>query len=49
LKSLIGLRQVDARAPRLARAALYARLILAILTESLLGRVLALSPTPAAT
>jgi hypothetical protein len=45
LKSLIGLEETDAREPRLARAAVCAKLILAVLTESLLGRVLALSPT----
>jgi hypothetical protein len=49
LKSPIGLEAIDAREPRLAKAAVCARLILAILTESLLGRVLALSPTPTAT
>jgi Transposase DDE domain len=48
-KSLIGLEEIDAREPRLAKAAALARLILAILAESLLGRVLALSPTPAST
>ena len=45
LKSLMGLEDIDAREPRLARAAVCAKLILAILAESLLGRVLALSPT----
>ena len=45
LKSLMGLEEIDAREPRLARAAVCAKLILAILAESLLGRVLALSPT----
>lgn len=45
LKSLIRLEEFDAREPRLARAAVCAKLILAILAESLLGRVLALSPT----
>ena len=45
LKSLMGLEEIDAREPRLAKAAVCAKLILAILAESLLGRVLALSPT----
>ena len=45
LKSLIWLEEIDAREPRLAKAAVCAKLILAILAESLLGRVLALSPT----
>ena len=45
LKSLIGLEEFVAREPRLARAAVRAKLILAILAESLLGRVLAFSPT----
>jgi hypothetical protein len=45
LKSLMGLEEIDAKEPRLARAAVCAKLILAILTESLIGRVLALSPT----
>lgn len=45
LKSLMGLDDIDAREPRLAKAAVCAKLILAILAESLLGRVLALSPT----
>jgi hypothetical protein len=39
LKSLIGLEETDAREPRLARAAVCAKLILAILAESLLGRL----------
>ena len=50
LKSLMGLEEIDARGEsrsdhRLAKAAVCAKLILAILAESLLGRVLALSPT----
>lgn len=45
LKSLMGLDNFVAREPRLARAAVAAKLILAILAESLLGRVLALSPS----
>jgi hypothetical protein len=45
LKSLMGLEAFAAKEPRLARAAVCAKLILAILAESLLGRVLALSPT----
>jgi Transposase DDE domain len=45
LKSLIGLGDFQAKEPRLAKAAVCARLILAILAESLLGRVLALSPS----
>lgn len=49
LKSLIGLEGIDAKEPRLTKAAVCAKLILAILTESLLGRVLALSPTPTTT
>jgi hypothetical protein len=44
LKSLMGLESFVAREPRLARAAVAAKLILAILAESLLGRVLALFP-----
>ena len=44
LRSLMGLEEIDAREPRLAKAAVCAKLILAILTESLLGRVLTLSP-----
>ncbi|MGE3740447.1 MAG: transposase [Geminicoccaceae bacterium] len=45
LKSLMGLEEIDARDHRLAKAAVCAKLILAILAESLIGRVLALSPT----
>ena len=45
LKSLMGLEDFDAMEPRLAKAAVCAKLILAILAESLLGRVLALFPT----
>lgn len=45
LKSLMGLEDFVAREPRLARAAVCAKLILAILAESLIGRVLALSPS----
>jgi hypothetical protein len=37
--------RIDAREPHLAKAAVCAKLILAILAESLLARVLALSPT----
>jgi hypothetical protein len=44
LKSLMGLEDFVAKEPRLARAAVCAKLILAILTESLLGRVLTLPP-----
>jgi hypothetical protein len=35
----MGLGEIDARKPRLAKAAVCAKLILAILTESLLGRL----------
>lgn len=45
LESLMGLEDFVAREPRLARATVAARLILAILAESLIGRVLALSPS----
>lgn len=45
LKSLMGLEDFVAKEPRLARAAVSAKLILAILTDSLIGRVLALSPS----
>jgi hypothetical protein len=45
LKSLMGLENFVAREPRLARATVSAKLILAILAESLIGRVLALSPS----
>ena len=45
LKSLIGLADLAAKEPRLARAALYAKLILAVLCESLVGHVLARSPS----
>jgi transposase len=45
LKSLAGLDDVQAKEARLAKAAIWAKLILAILTETLLGHVLALSPS----
>jgi hypothetical protein len=45
LKSLIGLADLAAKEPRLAKAALYAKLILAVLCESLVGHVLARSPS----
>ena len=45
LKSLAGLDNIQAREERLAKTAIWAKLILAILTETLLGRVLALSPS----
>ena len=45
LKSLAGLDSVQAKEERLVKAAIWAKLILAILTESLLGHVLALSPS----
>jgi hypothetical protein len=45
LKSLMQLEQLAAKEPRLTRAAIHAKLILAILTESLMGKVLALSPS----
>ena len=49
LKSLIGLADLAAKEPRLANAALDAKLILAVLCESLVGHVLARSPSaPAA-
>lgn len=45
LKSLGGLEKLQAKEPRLATAAIFAKLILAIVAESLLGHVLALSPS----
>ena len=45
LKSLGNLDNLQAKDERLAKTAIWAKLILAILTESLLGHVLALSPS----
>jgi hypothetical protein len=45
LKSLIGLADLAAKEARLAKAALYAKLILAVLCDSLVGHVLARSPS----
>lgn len=49
LKSLMGLESFAAKEQHLARAVVAAKLILAILAESLIGRVLALSPSGATT
>ena len=45
LKSLAGLDTIQAKAERLAKTTIWAKLILAILTETLIGHVLALSPS----
>lgn len=45
LKSLANLDNIQAKEERLAKTAIWAKLILAILTETLLGHVLAFSPS----
>jgi len=45
LKSLAGLDTLQAKEERLVKAAIWAKLILAILSERLLGHALALSPS----
>jgi len=44
LKGLLGLDQLSAKDPHLARSALYAKLLAALLLEDLTGKFLSFSP-----